>query len=79
MSQVGKRLPAMRETRVQSLGQEDLLERQMATHSSVLAWTIPWREKPGGLQSVGSQSQTRLSNFTFFSFFPHSQRLWHSQ
>ena len=45
----------MQETRVRSLGQEDPLEKGMATHSSILAWRIPWTEKPGGLQSVGSQ------------------------
>ena len=53
--QAVKRLPTMRETRVQSLGQEDPLEKEMATHSSTLAWKIPWTEKPGGLQSMGSQ------------------------
>ena len=46
---MGKRLPGMRETWVQSLGQEDSLEKEMATHSSTLAWKIPWMEKPGGL------------------------------
>ena len=50
-----KRLPAMLETQVQSLGQEDPLEKEMATHSSTHAWKIPWMEKPGGLQSMGSQ------------------------
>ena len=50
-----KHLPTMRETQVQSLGQEDLLEKEMATHSSTLAWKIPWTEKPGRLQSMGSQ------------------------
>ena len=50
-----KNLPAMEETRVQSLGQEDPLEKKMATHSTLLAWKIPWTEKPGGLQSMGSQ------------------------
>ena len=45
----------MRETRVQSLGWEDPLEKEMATHSSILAWRIPWSEEPGGLQSTGSQ------------------------
>ena len=50
-----KRLPAVRETRVQSLGQEDTLEKERATHSSILAWRIPWMEEPGGLQSMGSQ------------------------
>ena len=55
-----KRLPEMWETWVQSLGQEDLLEKEMASHSSVLSWKIPWTEEPGGLQSVASQSQTWL-------------------
>ena len=50
-----KWLPAMQETWVRSLGQEDPLEKEMATHSSTLAWKIPWREKPGRLQSMGSQ------------------------
>ena len=50
-----KHLPAMQETWVQSLGQEDPLEKEMATHSSILAWRIPWTEEPGGLQSMGSQ------------------------
>ena len=49
VAQMGKNLPAMRETRVWSLRQEDLLEQEMATHSSVLAWKIPWTEEPGGL------------------------------
>ena len=50
-----KPLPAMRETWVQSLGHEDPLEKEMATHSSTHAWKIPWMEKPGGLQSMGLQ------------------------
>ena len=50
-----KRLPPMRETRVGSLGWEDSLEKEMATHSSILAWRIPWTEEPGRLQSTGSQ------------------------
>ena len=50
-----KRLPTMWETRVQSLGQEDLLEKEMAPHSSTVAWKIPWTEEPGRLQSMGSQ------------------------
>ena len=62
VAQTVKNLPAMGETRVQSLGQEDPLEKGMATHSSVLSWEIPWTEEPGGLQFVGSQSQTRLTN-----------------
>ena len=58
MAQKVKNLPAVQETWVQSLGQEDLLEKGMATHSSILAWRIPWTEKPGEPQSMGSQSQT---------------------
>ena len=50
-----KHLPARRETQVHSLGREDPLEKEMATHSNILAWRIPWREEPGGLQSMGSQ------------------------
>ena len=50
-----KRLPAMRETWVQSLGQEDPLEKEMATHSSILAWRISWMEEPGGVQTIGLQ------------------------
>ena len=53
--QLGKNLPAMQQTCVQFLGQEDLLEKEMATHSSVPAWRISWTEEPGGLQSMGSQ------------------------
>ena len=53
--QTVKNLPAMQETRVQSLGWEDPLEKVMATHSSLLAWRIPWIEEPGGLQSMGWQ------------------------
>ena len=55
MAQTVKNLPAMRETQVRSLGQEDPLEKEMATHSSILAWRIPWTEEPGGLQSMRSQ------------------------
>ena len=50
-----KCLPTMRETQVRSLGREDPLEKEMATHSSILAWKIPWMEEPGRLQSTGSQ------------------------
>ena len=59
-----KHLLAMQETWVRSLGREDPLEKDMATHSSTLAWKIPWIEEPGGLQSMGSQSWTQLSDFT---------------
>ena len=55
MAQTVKNLPAMQETQVQSLGQEDPLEKGMATHSSILAWRTPWTEEPDGLQSMGSQ------------------------
>ena len=55
IAQSVKNLPAVQETRVQFLGQEDPLEKEMVTHSSVLAWRIPWTEQPGGLQSIGSQ------------------------
>ena len=73
-------LPAMRETRVQSLGWEDTPEKGMATHSIILAWRIPWTEEPGGLQSTGSQRVRHdwvTNTFTFFSFH-ESQRayLW---
>ena len=55
VAQMVKRLPAMQETRLQSLGWEDLLEKEMATHSSILAWKIPWTEEPGRLQSMELQ------------------------
>ena len=55
MAQTVKRLPTMRETWVQSLGREDPMEKEVATHSSILAWKIPWMEEPGWLLSMGSQ------------------------
>ena len=61
LAQMVKNLPAMWETQVQSLDQEDPLEKGMATDSSILAWRIPWTEEPGGLLSVGLQSRTQLS------------------
>ena len=63
-----KRLPAMRETWVRSLGREDPLEKQMATHSSILAWRIPWTEEPGGLHSRGrkeSDTTEQLSSLHY--------------
>ena len=54
--------------RVPSLGREDSLEEGMATHSSILAWRIPWTEKLGGLQSIGSQSQTRLKRLSTHAY-----------
>ena len=69
MAQAVKNPPAVRETRVQSLGQEDPLEKEMATHSSVLAREMPWTEEPGGLQSVGSRESdtTERCHFRFSS------------
>ena len=55
VAQTVKNLPALWETEVRSLGGEDLLEKGMASHFSILAWRIPWTEEPGGLQSMGSQ------------------------
>ena len=55
MAQMVKNLPTLREAWVRSLGWEDPLEKRMATHSSILAWRIPWTEEPGGIQSMGSQ------------------------
>ena len=72
-----KRLPAMQRTRVQSLGREDTLEKEMATHSSTHAWKIPWMEKPGGLQSVGSQrvGHNCATSLSFFLFYCESLKL----
>ena len=66
-----KRLPTTWETWVQSLGWEDLLEKEMATHSSILAWKIPWMEEPGRLHTVHvvTKSRTRLSDFPFTFHF----------
>ena len=62
VAQMVKNLPAVRETQVQSVGQDDPLEKGMATHSSILAWRISWREESGRLWSMGSKSQTGLSD-----------------
>ena len=56
VAQMVKHLPTMQETQVRSLGQEDLLEKEMATYSSILAWKIPWTVEPGRLQSMGLQT-----------------------
>ena len=74
IAQMVKNLPVMQETWVRSLGQEDPLEKGMATHSSVLAWRIPWTEEPGRLQSMGLQSvrnhwATNTFIFTLWTFF----------
>ena len=62
VAQMVKNLPPVQETQVQSLSQEDPLEKGMATHSGILAWRIPWTEETGRPQSTGSQSRTRLSD-----------------
>ena len=64
MAQMVKHMPTVRETWVRSLCQEDPLEKEMATHSSTLAWKIPWTEECSRLQSMGLQSLTRLSDFS---------------
>ena len=83
-----KCLPPMRETRVQSLGREESLEKEMTTHSSILAWRIPWTEEPGGLQSTGHKEtdMTERLHFHFslssfllkmaliLQFFPYEKR-----
>ena len=69
VAQMVKSLPAMQETQVHSLGQEDPLEKEMATHSSILAWEIPWMEEPGELQSMGSQRVEHDSMTNTFTFF----------
>ena len=65
VAQMVKRLPAMRETWVQSLGWEDPLEKEMATHSSILAWKIPWTKEPGGLQSMGRKESDTTERLHF--------------
>ena len=62
-----KHLPTIRETQVQSLGQEDLLEKEMATHSSIIAWKVPWMEEPGRLQSIGLQESDTIERLHFLS------------
>ena len=70
VAQMVKNLPAMQETQVPSLGLEDLLEKRMATNSSILAWRIPWTGEPGGLQSMGSQ---RVQHDWMINTFTYSQ------
>ena len=65
VAQMVKRLPTMQETWVQSLGWEDLLEKEMSTHSSILAWKIPWTEEPGTVHGI-VKSWTQLNNFTHY-------------
>ena len=68
VAQTVKNLPAMQETQVRSLGQKDPLEKKMATHSSVLAWKIPWTEEPGGLQSMGLKMFDRTEQLILYTF-----------
>ena len=75
MAQTVKNMPAMWETQVQSLSQEDSLEKEMATHSNILAWRIPWTEKPGGLQTTGFQRVGYDWHFHFHFFLYDSQLL----
>ena len=86
VAQMVKCLPTMRETWVQSLGQEDLLEKEMATHCRILAWKIPWTEDPGRLQSMGSQRvghnfvYNPLYSFVYYPlqiFFPFHRLSFH--
>ena len=76
MAQMVKRLPVVRETRVRSLGWEDPLEKEMANHSSTLAWKIPWTEEPSRLQSVGSQRVGHDSAFTSLHFSVHRKAIY---
>ena len=69
-----KHLPTMWETWVQSLGREDPLEKETATHSSTLAWKIPWTEEPGGLQSMGSQTVGHTERLHFHFSMPGIQQ-----
>ena len=69
MAQTVKKLPAMQETQVRSLGQEDPLEKEMATHSSILAWRIPWTEEPGGLQCMGSQELDMTERLKLLQYY----------
>ena len=92
VAQMVKRLPTMEETWVQSLGREDLLEKEMATQSSILAWKIPWTKEPGRLQPMGSQRvrhdwatslhyslthETTLHNQVRTGFFKLISKFWH--
>ena len=71
-----KRLPAMRETWVRSLGREDSLEKETATHSSILAWKMPWTEEPGGLQSTGSKESDTTAWLHYLHNNNHTDTRW---
>ena len=72
VAQMIENLSAMQETQIRSLGQEDPLEKGMATHSRIFAWRIPWTEEPGRLQSMGSQESDMTERPTHFHFGNHS-------
>ena len=77
VAQMAKNLPAMHKTQVQSLGWEDPLEKGMATHSSILAWRIPWTEELGGLQFMGSQESVRHDMHAFINaYMPRHAGYW---
>ena len=71
VTQLLKNPPTLQETRVQSLGREDLLEKGMATHSRILAWRIPWIKEPGGQQSLGLQKLGHLSDSFIFHIYTY--------
>ena len=73
-----KNLPAIQKTQIQSLGQEDTLEKEMEIHSRTLAWEIPWAKDPGRPQFMGSQRETRLSDFFTFIFILQFSSPWPS-
>ena len=75
MAQTVKNMPAMRETKVQSLGQKDPLEKGMAPHSSILAWRILWTEEPGGLQSMGV-TESYMTELLTLSLLMVEARVW---
>ena len=75
MAQMVKNLPAMQETQIWSLGQEDPLKKGMATHSIIFAWRIPWTEEPSGLQSMGWQRVRNTHNYTRKDLF-YNPRFW---
>ena len=74
VAQTIKYLPAMRDTQVRSLGGEDPLEKDMTTHSSTLAWKIPWMEEPGGLQSMGSRRVGSAERLHFHFQVGHNRK-----
>ena len=77
MAQMGKTLPVMQETQVQSLGQEDPLAKEMAIHSSIFAWRILWAEESGRAQSMGHRESDTTEQLTFFTYLStHGARIF---